>query len=58
MLAGGTMVGWGLEGTSQRALVQRSPEEQWGSGEAAIADVTLLVTMPPASCVSVWEGER
>ena len=24
------MVGWGLEEVCQRALVQRSPEEQWG----------------------------
>lgn len=29
-----------------------------GSKEAAIADVTLLVARPPASCVKVWEGEK
>lgn len=52
------MVGWGLEGVWQKAVVQRSPEEQWGSEEATTADVTLLVARSPASCVMVWEGEN
>lgn len=54
----GAMVGWGQEAVWQKALVQRSPEEQWGSKEAAIADVALLVARSPASCVRVWEGEK